>query len=249
MKDSAFNSGQKDKVARLLTRLFDLFSANKITLRVTLPKGLNIEHSEEKVTFIGTTDEISAFAHEIRKIAKFKDGALVSVDRYIFKVSDYKTEDGFRNNWIELPGRGWGVMSSKFLEVVEGYEENPFWFNSCGYTDKLPLDIGVEVTDLKKEMKDELQHAPPAELDGAQVIKWAWSGDRPFGVMPFVDDEREIEIYGLAICRYKDTSQVYRFSCSSDWEVQNDAPYDSIEEAMKQLPDQYRNVEAEWYDA
>ena len=41
-------------------------------------------------------------------------------------------------------------MASKFLEVLDGYEENPFHFNSCGYTDKLPLDIGVDVTDLEK---------------------------------------------------------------------------------------------------
>ena len=28
------------------------------------------------------------------------------------------------------------------------YEDNPFDFNDCGYTDKNPFDIGVEVTDL-----------------------------------------------------------------------------------------------------
>ena len=114
--------------------LFSLFSKNKITLRVTLPKGLRIDRLEEKITFVGTMDEISKFAQEIRKISKLNDGALASVDQYIFKVSGYRTDDGFRKNWIELPGRGWGVMASKFLEVVERYEENPFWFNSCGYT-------------------------------------------------------------------------------------------------------------------
>jgi hypothetical protein len=39
-------------------------------------------------------------------------------------------------------------MASKFLEVTERREENPFYFNSCGYTEKIPLDIGVEVSDL-----------------------------------------------------------------------------------------------------
>lgn len=228
--------------------LFNLFSKSKITLRLVLPNGLRIDRLEEKITFVGTMDEISRFAQEIWKISKLNDGALASVDQYIFKVSDYRTDDSFRKNWIELPGWGWGVMASKFLEIVERYEENPFWFNSCGCTDKLPLDIGVEVTDLERGTRGELLHEPPDALDGAQVVKWAWSGNKPFGVMPLVDDDREIEIYGLAICQYKDSLQIYRFSCSSDWEVQNDAPYNSIEEAMKQLPGQYRNVEAEWHD-
>jgi len=130
--------------------LFNLFSKHKITLRITLPRGIRIDRLEDKITFIGTTEEISKFAQEIRKTASLRDGALASIDKYIFKVSGYRTDDSFRENWIELPGRGWGVMASKFLEVVEKYEENPFWFNSCGYTDKLPLDIGVEVTDLER---------------------------------------------------------------------------------------------------
>lgn len=97
-------------------------------------------------------------------------------------------------------------------------------------------------------MKDDLFHRPPDMLDGAQVIKWAWSGNRPFGVMPVVGDEPKIEIYGLAICRYKDSSEVHCFSCSSEWEVQNDSPYHSVEDAMEQLPDQYRQVKAQWRD-
>lgn len=81
---------------------------------------------------------------------------------------------------------------------------------------------------------------PADELDGAKVIKWAWSGDKPFG---FVG---EIEIYGLAICRYNGSADVYRLSCDKDWEVQQDGLYDSIDEAVKQLPDQYKLVIATW---
>ena len=130
--------------------LFDLFSRDKISLKLTLPKGVRVEHLNDKLKFIGTTGEISKFAYEIRKVAELNDGALTKIDKYIFKVSETMSEDRFRKDWIELPAQAWGVMSSKFLEVVHRMEDNPFYFNSCGFTNKTPLDIGVEVTDLAK---------------------------------------------------------------------------------------------------
>ena len=39
-------------------------------------------------------------------------------------------------------------MVSKFREIAYKEEDNPFDFNDCPYTDKNPLDIGVEVIDL-----------------------------------------------------------------------------------------------------
>jgi hypothetical protein len=81
---------------------------------------------------------------------------------------------------------------------------------------------------------------PAGELDGAKVIKWAWSGDKPFGLVG------EIEIYGLAICRYDGSDDVYRFSCDKDWEVQQDGLYNSIDEAIRQLPGMYKFVIATW---
>ena len=86
---------------------------------------------------------------------------------------------------------------------------------------------------------------PPGELDGAKVIKWAWSGKQPFGHVN-VDDGTGIEIYGLAICQYDGSSIVYRFSCDKNWEVQQDSTYVSIEQAQNQLPDQYKLVTAKW---
>jgi hypothetical protein len=131
--------------------LFDIFFKDKTTLKLTLPKGLRVEHFDKKIKLIGTKDEISSFVQELRKVSRLNDGQLAKLNKYVLKVSDYMTEDRFRSDWIELPGRGWGVMASKFSEVVDGREDNPFYFNSCGYTDKLPLDIGVEVTDLADE--------------------------------------------------------------------------------------------------
>ena len=87
---------------------------------------------------------------------------------------------------------------------------------------------------------------PPQELDGAKVIKWAWSGHKPFGfVGNDADTERE-SIYGLAICSYGDNEGVYRFSCDKNWEVIQDSFYETIEQAIKQLPDQYKNAAANW---
>lgn len=87
---------------------------------------------------------------------------------------------------------------------------------------------------------------PPDELDGARVIKWAWSGDEPFGVLPVADLDDSIEIFGLAICQYDDSNNVYRFSCDKDWEVQQDGVHDSVDDALRQLPDQYKSVTVKW---
>jgi hypothetical protein len=86
---------------------------------------------------------------------------------------------------------------------------------------------------------------PPDELDGAKVIKWAWSGNEPFGYIN-VDDGTRIEIFGLAICQYDDSSNVYRFSCDQNWTVQQDSSFDSIDKAQSQLPNQYELVKVKW---
>lgn len=96
-----------------------------------------------------------------------------------------------------------------------------------------------------------IQLEAPEALDGAIVIKWMWSGEEPFGYMPVVDSDNpdsdypDIEIYGLAICQYENSPTFYRFSCDKNWEVQNDASYNSIEAAMI-VSDQYKNVEGKW---
>lgn len=37
-----------------------------------------------------------------------------------------------------------------------------------------------------------------------------------------------------------------RFSCDKEWEVQQDGLYESVDDALRQLPDQYRLIEANW---
>jgi hypothetical protein len=87
---------------------------------------------------------------------------------------------------------------------------------------------------------------PPETIDNAEVLYWAWAGDRPFGLLKYNDGSVAVEIYGLAICRYKDTGSIYRFSCDKNWETEQDSNYASVEDAMNLLPEQYINVNANW---
>ncbi|WP_413665441.1 hypothetical protein ACG1BZ_09710 [Microbulbifer sp. CNSA002] len=87
---------------------------------------------------------------------------------------------------------------------------------------------------------------PPKEIDGARVIEWAWSDSKPFGFVLFENGEVAAEIFGLAICKYSNSEKFYRFSCDSDWEIEQDAEYSSIQEAKANLPSQYQNVAAIW---
>ena len=99
----------------------------------------------------------------------------------------------------------------------------------------------LHALDVLREMKPPMQEPPP-EIDGARVVEWASSGDLPFGE---VQGSESPGIYGLAIATYDD-GRFYRFSCNHKWETQQDGIYDSIDEAKRLLPDQYRKVEAQW---
>ncbi|HEY0652965.1 MAG TPA: hypothetical protein VGD65_07550 [Chryseosolibacter sp.] len=87
---------------------------------------------------------------------------------------------------------------------------------------------------------------PPDKLDEAKVIRWAWSGNKPFGVIPNLDSNESIEVFGLAICQYENSSEVYRFCCDKEWEVQQDSVYESVDEALSKLPAQFKLMVAKW---
>jgi len=87
---------------------------------------------------------------------------------------------------------------------------------------------------------------PPKEIDGAKTLEWAWSGNEPFGVLLYTSGEVAAEIYGLAICQYQGSGKIYRFTCNSNWETEQDAPYFSVQEAKAQLPEQFKNIKANW---
>lgn len=121
---------------------------NTYKLKIKLPNNIRAVYYDDKVRFIGPSDVLSNFAEEIRKVSKFKDGELCKLDKLTLKVSEYITTDQYNKFWIELPDHAWNIMASKFQDVIEGFDENPFDFNECGYTDQIPFDIGIEVTDL-----------------------------------------------------------------------------------------------------
>ena len=87
---------------------------------------------------------------------------------------------------------------------------------------------------------------PPSHLDGARVLAWAWS-DLPFGHVASEDDTAPTAIHGLAVCRYGDEAQVYRFSCDARWETVQDELYASEDDARERLPAQYCAVAATWH--
>ena len=87
---------------------------------------------------------------------------------------------------------------------------------------------------------------PPDELDGAKVLEWAWS-EVPFGVIRYTDGTLVCQLHGLAICQYSQDKKVYGFSCDSEWEVQQDMDYRSIEEAKELLPAEYEQVDVVWH--
>ncbi|MEM1027794.1 MAG: hypothetical protein AAGJ38_06895 [Planctomycetota bacterium] len=72
---------------------------------------------------------------------------------------------------------------------------------------------------------------PPAYIDNAKVLFWAWSGEKPFYAIKFTDGRHAHDIYGLAVCRYEKTNSVYRFSCDANWETQGDTDCDTVEDA------------------
>jgi len=67
-----------------------------------------------------------------------------------------------------------------------------------------------------------MTNPPPPEIDGARVIQWAWSGTKPFGVVPGADPP---EIFGLALVTYNER-EFYRFACDCEWNTVQDGLYD-----------------------
>lgn len=78
---------------------------------------------------------------------------------------------------------------------------------------------------------------PPNELDGAEVILWAFNPKKPFFLMENSDGTPYKPIHGFAICQYTGEKQYFKFSCDIEWNVENDMDFDSIEEAVNAAND------------
>lgn len=85
---------------------------------------------------------------------------------------------------------------------------------------------------------------PPKTLDGAVVLYWAWSEPAPFFLMP--DGAKGTPIHGLAVCSYRNSKDVYRFSCNRNWGVENDSQHESVERAMQAQSAQYDTAAIRW---
>ena len=90
---------------------------------------------------------------------------------------------------------------------------------------------------------------PPEFIDNVKVLHWAYSGDKPFGVLKYSDGTVATEIFGFAICQYEGKQKVYRFSCDKNWEVEQDSDHDSVEDAMNNIPAQYLGQRIIWKSA
>ena len=126
----------------------NLFNRHKTKFEIVIPNRIQQEWFANKVRFVGTKDELFPFIKEFRRLSELDNGDKVKLGKLTLKVSDYITEDRNKNNWIELPNHAWNIMSSKFYDTWEGFDDNPFDFNDCGYTDKNPFDIGIRIVDL-----------------------------------------------------------------------------------------------------
>jgi hypothetical protein len=117
-------------------------------MKIELPVGVTSKLYPDKIRFIGDKDSISVFAERIRNLKDLKTGALVKLGEIKVGVSEEITYRFFEKNFVEMPGHAWNIFASKIQDVVEGFEENPFDFNDCGYLyPKLQFDIGVEITE------------------------------------------------------------------------------------------------------
>jgi len=87
---------------------------------------------------------------------------------------------------------------------------------------------------------------PPREIDGADVVLWAWSEPEPFFRMPITDGSGDVPIHGLAIARYAKSGAVYRFSCDAQWETENDSSHGTVDDAKRAGSLQYDVSAVRW---
>lgn len=83
---------------------------------------------------------------------------------------------------------------------------------------------------------------PPDEIDGAKVVWWAYDSKKPFFVMKFTNGLDYKPIHGFALCQYKSSREVYKFSCDLQWNVANDSVYETVEQALSDIGRQFQDI-------
>lgn len=92
-----------------------------------------------------------------------------------------------------------------------------------------------------------MQAPPPPRLDNARVLHYAISKNGRFYDMMTTDGALHCVIAAFAICRYdKDPRVIYLFGCTSEWEVESDTDFATVEEAMQAAAGHAEGQALEW---
>jgi hypothetical protein len=87
--------------------------------------------------------------------------------------------------------------------------------------------------------------APPPQLDGARVLRYAIS--RRGGFYHVGNEAQEmVPVSAMAICRYDGSEIVYLFKCTTDWDVMHDSDHASVDEAIERATQQAKRETPEW---
>ena len=122
--------------------------------KIKIPKGIEIDYFEDRACIKGTKASLFSFIETLRSISKLKSGTGIKLGELILKVSKAPTFFGMRSKSIEMPSDAWNILASKFYDVWEGFDENPFYFNDCGYLyPKNEYDLGILITDMPKNQE------------------------------------------------------------------------------------------------
>ena len=91
-----------------------------------------------------------------------------------------------------------------------------------------------------------MKSRPPKQLDKADVLAWAWSDGTPFGHLLDTEGKVVCAVHGIAVCRYPGSEELYRFTCDENWTVEQDAPYETVEQAMMSAEQLYSLTRNQW---
>jgi len=91
---------------------------------------------------------------------------------------------------------------------------------------------------------------PPQELDGAQVVCFAFLDNlvASGGTTHRIAGEVQADFSGLCIAQYPGEDNHYLFYCDSDWSVVTDTVHLNMSDAKQQAEYEYSGVSEHWID-
>lgn len=120
--------------------------------RFRLPEGVEIITGINGPVFRGpATALFPAITVFLRQLSHKPVGSRVRVGKFLLCSSNERPviPDPLV---VVLPPDAWNIVASKFAEVVDGWEESPFYFGDCGYLSPRPEpDVGIELVGTRLE--------------------------------------------------------------------------------------------------